>query len=475
MPKYLIRRIINMAAPTTIASAEGSLYELVARGKKDTYFFQDTEESLNVFDSSYKPQTPWLSEIRRVPARTAAEFGRAVDFDIELIGDIMIAPTFLINLPTWLPPNVAATSSRSVITDTAGVSYGYTNGAAYFLFESIQIYQDTLLLQEFSGDALWAVSKLQGTYAHSFIGNDLTGTHDGTPLSIARNAAPPQLRLSIPFIGCQPGDPGFPQRAVTSQTYRIKAKLRRLEDLVEASDSRTKPTPWGRGDFQQRTSKTQTQSFTTLDRTAILPLQLQLETTQMYTSRQVQELLKSQRHTLPFTRLYESVFTQGPLDYQGINNSGISVVSRRLDGRHPSGRVLFYFRNSADLLANRLWKIDSQGSSYYNSVSLLIAGRTREDPQKAQVWRDVVCHAKEDLDSGLELSSMNWTLGDAVSRRPLDTKQPEGAINFTTADRPTFYIDLARPNSLSTELRVIVEGWALYQTDAGRGELFQLN
>jgi hypothetical protein len=70
---------------------------------------------------------------------------------------------------------------------------------------------------------------------------------------------------------------------------------------------------------------------------------------------------------------------------------------------------------------------------------------------------------------------MNWTLGDAVSRRPLDTKQPEGAINFTTADRPTFYIDLARPNSLSTELRVIVEGWALYQTDAGRGELFQLN
>lgn len=464
-----------MAAPTTIASAEGSLYELVARGKKDTYFFKDAEESLNVFDSSYKPQTPWISEIRRVPPRTAAEFGRAVDFDVELVGDVMTAPTFLINLPTWLPPHVAAAAGRSIITDTAGVSYGYTNGAAFFLFESIQIYQDTLLLQEFSGDALWAVSKLQGTYAHSFIANDLTGTHDGTPLSIARSAAPPQLRLSIPFIGCQqPDDPGFPQRAVTAQTYRIKAKLRRLEDLVEASDARGKPTPWGRDDFQQTTAST-TSSFTTLGRTAILPLQLQLETTQIYTSQKVQELLKSQRHTIPFTRLYESVFTQGPLDYQGVSNSGTSVVSRRLDGRHPSGRVLFFIRSSADLLANRLWKIDSQGSSYYNSVSLLIAGRTREDPQTARVWRDVVCHAKEDLDSGLELSSMNWTLGDAVARRPIDTKQPEGAVNFTTADRPTFYIDLATPNAPSTELRVIVEGWAMYTIDAGRGELFQLN
>ena len=70
---------------------------------------------------------------------------------------------------------------------------------------------------------------------------------------------------------------------------------------------------------------------------------------------------------------------------------------------------------------------------------------------------------------------MNWTLGDAVARRPIDTKQPEGAVNFTTADRPTFYIDLATPNAPSTELRVIVEGWAMYTIDAGRGELFQLN
>ena len=119
--------------------------------------------------------------------------------------------------------------------------------------------------------------------------------------------------------------------------------------------------------------------------------------------------------------------------------------------------------------------MDNQSSSYYNSVSLLIAGRTRENPQTAKVWRDMTCHAKEDLDSGLQISSMNWTLGDSVARHPNDAKQFDGAVNFTTADRPTFYIDLALPNAPSTELRVIVEGWALYQTDAGRGDLFQLN
>jgi len=463
-----------MAAPTTIAGAEGSLYELVARGKKDTYFLQDSDESLNVYDSSYKPQTPWLSEIRCVPSRASAEFGRTVEFDFDLVGDVVLSPTFLITLPSWLPPTVASKAGRSVITDASGVSYGYTNGIAYFLFESIQVYQDTLLLQEFSGDALWALGKTQGSYAHGFVVNDLTGSHDGSPLSISRAAAPPQLRLSIPFIGCQKGDPGFPQRAVTSQSFRVRAKIRRLEDLVEASDARVKPVPWGRSDFQQKTA-TGTTNFSTLPRTSIPPLTVQFETSQVYTSKQVQELLKSQTFTLPFTRLYESVFTQGPLDYQGVLNGGSSFVSRRIDGRHPAGRVIFFFRSSSDLLANRLWKIDSQGTSYYNSASLLIAGRTREDPQTSKVWRDITCHAKEECDPGMELSSMNWTLGDVVGRHADDVKQPDGAVNFTTADRPTFYIDLAVPNAPSTELRVIVEGWALYRFEKGRGEPFQLN
>ena len=474
-----------MAAPTTIASAEGSLYELVARGKKDLYFYQDEIDSLNIFNSDYKPQTPWLSEIRRIPSRTAADFGRTVDFDIDVVGDLMTAPTFLITLPTWLPPTIAAKAGSSIIQGANNTTYGYTNGIAYFLFEQIQIYQDTLLLQEFSGDALWALGKLQGTYAQGYIVNAVTGTHNGTPLAIGRNAAPPMLRLSIPFIGCQqPSDPGFPLRALTAHSFRIRAKLRRLEDLVESSDPLQvqKPVPWGIPMTQQTSTNGQPISFTSLARSAMAPLQLQLETTQVYTTQGIQEALKASPQSIPFVRLYESNFTQSRQDYLGAIVGATSSVSRRIDACHPAGRVIFFFRSKADVDANRLWKVKNTEStpSYYTSVSLLIAGQTREAPQTPQIWRDINCLAKEDCDTGTEISSMNWTLGDSVSHHAGQDKQPEGSVNFSTADRPTFYIGLSVPATTPTELHVIVEGWALYQTQKvkgqqGRGDLFQLN
>ena len=158
-----------MAAPTQYATTEGSLYELVARGNKDVFFFQDEPKSTYIFDSSYEPQAPSTFEIRRVPPSTACEFGRTVSFDFDLVGDLMTNPTLIINLPTWLPPTVATSNTRSIVTDTNGVSYGYTNSIGYFLFELIQFYQDNILLQEFSGDALWGIERNQGTYAQSFV------------------------------------------------------------------------------------------------------------------------------------------------------------------------------------------------------------------------------------------------------------------------------------------------------------------
>ena len=91
------------------------------------------------------------------------------------------------------------------------------------------------------------------------------------------------------------------------------------------------------------------------------------------------------------------------------------------------------------------------------------------------VWRDVTNHAKEEIDTGIELSSMNWTLGAIAPLRfptagSSGAEQPTGAINMTTADRPTFYIDAANPG-LSipmTTLFVITEGWGVFETD-GRG------
>ena len=42
-----------MAAPTPYATAESAVYELVARGNKDQYFYADKKDSLFIFDNRY--------------------------------------------------------------------------------------------------------------------------------------------------------------------------------------------------------------------------------------------------------------------------------------------------------------------------------------------------------------------------------------------------------------------------------------
>lgn len=465
--------------PTTQATAEGSLYELVARGNKDAFFYQDLFDSKFIFDNTYVPQTPFTRDLRRVPPRSTAEFGRTVEFDFDLVGDVMTNPSLLITLPTWLPASVASNSSKSLITDASGIAYGYTSGIAYFLFERIQFYQDNLLLQDFSGDALWGKSATEGTYGTTFIDGNETGHHDGSLLSISRNGAPPMLRLSLPLIGCQ-GSAGFPQRAIQSHTYKLRCKLRKLEDLVEASDGRFKPTPWGRTDFRQTLSRGATPvQFAAIARQDIGPLLLQLETTQIYLPREYQDVLQTTPQRIQFLRIYENVYTQNQLDYQGVQNAGASFVNRRLDGRHPSTRILWFARSMKDIHANQLWKLQP----FYNTVGLTIAGQSRETDRAPFVWRDITNFAKEELDTGTEISTMNWGLGPtAGATLGLTKEQVTGGVNFTTADRPTLYINLGiapvdpLTGAPNTELRVIVEGWASFDTDGtGRASLFSLN
>ena len=458
------------------ASAEGSLYELVARGNKDLYFFKEGGEF--VFDNAYNAQTPYLEELRRVPPKTSVEFGRTIEFDFDLVGDLMQNPTLLINLPTWLPLTQSKNIRKSVIQDASGMTYGYIQGIAYFLFEKIRFYQDNILLQEFSGDTLWAFSKISGTFGKNFVHDSLSGSHGGSPLEISRNAAPPMLRLQVPLVGCQENsNSGFPQRAAQRHSYRLQCKLRRLEDLVESSDSSTtqKAFPWDKTMIQQMQQSSLT--FQTLARSAMGPLTIQLETTQIYVEKDIQQKMETTPMAVRFTRLTENHFTQNQLDYSGVNGSGTSTVTRRLDGRHPASRIMWYFRNLEDVNANRLYKLNTVSNTpYFNTITLLIAGKSRELPRNPLVWRDITNFAKEDTDSGLEINTMNWTFGSIAPERFKDINLT-GTVNFSTADKPSLYIDLTRPGpNPSTELFVIVEGWAEFRTDGkGRAELFSMN
>ena len=189
-----------MAATRPQTSIEGALYDLVARGKKDTFFQRDEATSVNLFDTRYEIIPPSVPELRLIVPRNRVMFGSVCEFEIEKAGDLLIEPTLLINLPSWLPAAYAKQNKNTLIQRTTNqTSYGYINGIAYFLFEKIQFYQDTLLLQEYSGDSLFALRHLRGSYNSAFLEDALTGVHDGSSLAIQRAATPSTLRLRIPL------------------------------------------------------------------------------------------------------------------------------------------------------------------------------------------------------------------------------------------------------------------------------------
>ena len=87
-------------------------------------------------------------------------------------------------------------------------------------------------------------------------------------------------------------------------------------------------------------------------------------------------------------------------------------------------------RSQDDLKAGRRWKF-SQNGEYYAAQSLIIAGRDRETLFTPFIWNTLTHHAKEDRDPGTGIGEMSWDLGSVYNKA---YRQPEGSVNFTTAD-----------------------------------------
>jgi hypothetical protein len=435
-------------------NAEGALYEAVARGNKDTYFFKDSLEALNPFEQRFTPVPPVIHELRRIPPLNGADFGRSSEFELEVAGDVFQNITVLIDLPTWLPTGI----DPATVTDASGNTCGYTNGVGYFLFRKIQLYVDKILLYEYSGDALFASRAMRSSLNHAFLENKLLGLHDGSAEAIALNAAPPRLRLELPF-------PPFPSIAMRSQSLKLRLELRKPEEIVESS-SQLPFVPWAQPLLSNGVA------FTPLSRIALNQPQLQLETRHIYTDGETQLALQKATLELPFSRLYENTFTFAAADYAALKRSttAIATGTRRLDAVHPAGRLLWFFRSQNDLRAGRRYAFtDPSGNEYYRNQALIIAGRDRETSAGPLLWNQIINHAKETRDPGPGIGTMNWDLGCGYD------VQPEGSVNFGTADRPTLYTELAvTPPDLitgqpSTEMTAIVDAWALFITENDRG------
>jgi hypothetical protein len=500
------------------SSGQGALFELVARGNKDTYFVKDSKESTFPYDASYASSVHHLAERKTFVPLNGVTWGNTFEVEIDPYGDIMTECEFEIDLPTWLPnlpisaggpqydPSVA-NGLFPITSVSGGNSFGYVNYAAYFLFERIQFYQDQFLIQEWSGDGLLAKQLSEGSYNSSFLQQVLGGLDEPlnpitdlpTGRGIQLRATPGHLRLKLPLPGLQcPGDAGFPFVAMAWQKFRIKATLRKLEDLVVCSDSiitklNTAFYPWTAGQLQYTFDDGSVNTFSPIALADIGQPTILLSTVQHYLPPRAQEEVRSAAIQIPFRRQFENNFTFGELDYISLDKGGTSAVTRRLDGRHPTERIFWFFRTQNALDRNRL---DDFYNDYFDSnpptanqpytvnrgaffytMKLIIAGKDRENSHEPFLWEDICQLVKDEKASGLGIGEMRWSTGDNYGTIYPAPRQPEGTVNFTTADRPTLYLELA--NILSnpwlaqrkSEFRVFTEGWNVYDVREGRGRL----
>jgi hypothetical protein len=495
------------------SSGAGALFELIARGVKDKYFMKDDKTSHFPYDATYASSAHHLAERRLEIPVTRTQFGATFDVEINKYGDVLTECAFEIDLPTWLPPLPIDGQPRAPsianglfpITDAvSGASYGYVNYVGYYLFEKIQFYQDQFLIQEWSGDGLLAHEMSSGSWNSSFLRQMEGGLVSGQPQgqtdirAIQLRATPGHLRIKLPLPGMQcPGDGGFPLAALPWQTFHIKGTLRRLEDLVVCSDPTVyKPAPWFIPQFTY-TTPSGVNTFAPKELVDIGQPIITLSTIQHYVPPTIQEELRSKPIQIPFRKWFENQFTFGELDYISLDKGGVSAITRRIDGRHPTERLFWFFRNQNQLDQNRL---DSFYNDYFDShpvtaqmlqtqpytmpygefyyrLKLMIAGKEREDSHEPFVWNQLTQFAKNEKANGKQIGSMVWSTGDNYGTVYPAEREPEGTINLSTADRPTLYIELANITSNTVlaqrraEMRLYTEGWNVYEVKEGRGRV----
>ena len=496
------------------SQGQGALFELVARGVKDKYFVADQKDSEFIHDARYSSSLPHLAERRTFVPLNGTAFGGTFEVELDAYGDILTECALEIQLPTWIPPIPLVPGGAPVVPSIVnglcpvtsvggGISYGYVNYAGYFLLEKVQFLQDQFLIQEWSGDGLLAKQMTEGSYHHGNLQLLKGGGTDTAERTAVRNlqlrATPGLLRVELPVVGCSgPNDVGLPLVGMVWQTLRLRVTLRKLEELVVCSDDGVfSPAPWAVPLFQYTMADGITVgTFSPLSLSQIGPPTVLLSTVQRYVTPEVQQEIREQKFEIPFRRVFENRFTFSELHYIALDKGGVSAVTRRLEGRHPTERLFWFFRLKESVDKGRL---DDWTNSYFEShpttetqpltvpyggfyyrLKLLIAGKDREYLESGEVWNGIVPWAKAERIAGAGVTGlgiMDWGLGDRMGLRYPCERVPTGTINFTTGDRISLFIHLAnvpvhpvRAERVA-EMRTFSEGWNVYIIEEGRGRV----
>jgi hypothetical protein len=475
---------------------DGALYELVARGKKDVYFVtSNPAQGIHPFNHAYDKIEPHLTEIRTQPSRNIPQFGQSIEFELERYGDTLLAATLLITMPTWLPEELPLVSdsppiSSKIVNDSLLIKsvaddavYGWTNGIGYFLIDTLELYQDKIIICQTTGEALWLSQMTEDGLISSYMRAKETGQYyERTPHAIAANATPgitdkngkAQLRIPIPWPGIsEPAAPyGFPLLTTTAHTFRIKVKLKKAARLID-TDSSLSREPWGQS-FYYNDINGDTVVFDGID---IRPPTIMLETRQAYLRDEMRrELVRNSVWEIPFRRWFSNIFPININDYSPLDKGGVVTITRRLDGVHPTSRVLFMVRSEDDLCSGKQWKLVGEPTAtntsayYWGDTKFLIAGKEREF-----TWDSTVYNKLGSLKRGDSMPLFNGAGSIDFNYSGADASEPSGTINMSQADRPSIQMQLLDAGTRQSEIYVITEAWGIYAIADGRGYVKFIN
>lgn len=461
--------------------SDGTILDLVSRGKKDAYQIQDPVRTW--FGSPYVQRSPSTREIRLLYPDNPPRFGQWFDIVLPSDGDILMSFDLRITLPTWLPPAIAAINTNTanynvtilpeayeilaypfVGTPTTpwvpqrinpssyppaeqsgfATQYGWCDGVANYMIGKWGLFVDNVMVLTGYGEFNTWFPDMEATQLHAPLLHAQTGRNDGSRAGIQANATLSELVFRVPLPGCQgKGDTGLPLCAFKNQKVYLRFWLLDKTELVETSELRSLlgaqapvfaqpalplyelcPSPWGR----QKIFVNGDLCGNTLTATEMGQPYIYARTAILNVDNELRRSLAAQK--------YEIRFRQQRRDYWTVDNSAFIVGEnyRRLLQLNGFFQSLFlYFRSIARTKQNKYTDILPTNPAnnilveWVSNLSLNVNGQDRILPWSPKKFRTLANNTQLGRDVNIAL----YYLIFGVSPE----NEPGGACNLSRCQK----------------------------------------
>lgn len=423
------------------------LLELVSKGKKDVYFVGQPGVFYYSNVYRYVPETAWTQSV--VQSKSPAKWGSQIEFELDAVPDLTKNFFLQIHLPSWLPTAVPAAAAP---TDASGNQYGYVNCPALYLFEHIEVLADTHIIQRLTPEWLDLAGRrgllgmADGTIQAAAEFGRMVGrrrattTPDPRPsytyVSTGEDELLRTLIVPLPILGCvRPTDPPFPMRAVTGSRITIRARLKKIDSLIESYPVRGL-LPFNKELFIDDESVGIIQEREAFSRGP----DVSITYTAGYVSPVVRDMIALRPHAVLIEHVQDQEFAIERAVLLAAAAGSPDVKPMRIDFRGPVKVITVAFQRSAARLARTPADYtNSSGSasqiSVASSLRLITNGRDRFPSWAPFFYADPVHYGAP----GVSAAQV-----DCVFDFGLDSggRSPTGTLNFSAADKILLSVQL---------------------------------